>query len=556
LTKVAREAASSSLPDAVTVAAPDSTAYDVTINAIAGSGVLRLDVRDNNTGITDMAANAPGGGFASGQTYTVYTSQSRGFNSFQELDPVSISSATREIPQAKVWNHAGKWWAVLATPGGTKVLRLDNTNWTDVLTIASATNARADCRVVGNLVHILLVRGASSASYFVSLEYDAASHIYKRWTQRTSNVNIVFEAGTITATLANDATGRMWIASSSNGNMLARWSDSPYSTWSSPVTIASGAINEDICAVTTLPGKIALFWTDQTARRFGFKTHADGADPTVWSADEAPAAQSALDAGDGIADDHLNVVAASDGTLYAAVKTGYDRPGLPTIALLVRRPNGTWDGVYPVASSKEGNRPIVILNEAAGKVKVVYCTHLDNFDGTRSGDILYRESSTSAIAFGPPVTLLSGKGTYSLEYITSTHQVYDSSIVILATNETVSPYQAVGVLATDMVSPEILTRHATTQPLAGDIVKIDKLLVRPNPFGASTTIDFILAHSGRYSVILYDSKGTRGRVIKQGWAEAGGGNMLTIDGTQLNNGSYYVKIQTEYQTRTLRLLKR
>jgi predicted heme/steroid binding protein len=465
LTKVAPQAISTSLPDAVQVVDTDSTTYDVTLKALAGSGVLRLDVKGTNTGITDAAGNALNGGFTNGQTYTVNISLSQGFQSFVDLDPLTISSATREIPQTKVWHYSGKWWAVAATSAGTKILRLDNTSWTDVLTIATATNSRADCRVVGNLVHLVLFRGASSTSYFVSLEYDAANNTYKRWTQRTSNVNIVFESGTVTATLDVDATGRAWLASNSNGNMLVRWSDAPYATWSAPITIATGAIGEDICTITALPGKIGIFWSNQNTKRFGFKTHTDGADATIWSADEVPAGQSALNEGTGMADDHLNIVPASDGTLYCAIKTGYNKDGLPTIALLVRRPNNTWDNLYPVTSSKEGNRPIVVLNEAAGKVKVMYSTHNVNFDGTRSGDILYRESSTSAISFGPPVTLMSGAGTYSLQYTTSAHQTYEPAIVVWATNESVSPLKAVGVLATDAGAPAILTRSSATPAL-------------------------------------------------------------------------------------------
>jgi hypothetical protein len=289
LTKVALQAASASLPDAVKVVGTDSTTYDVTIRAIAGSGVLRLDVKGSNTGITDAVGNALNGGFTNGQTYTVNITLSQGFQSFVDLDPLSISTTTREIQQTKVWQYAGKWWAVAATAAGTKIFRLDNTSWTDVLTIATATNSRTDCRVVGNLVHLVLFRGASATSYFVSLEYDAALNTYKRWTQRTSNVNIVFEAGTVAATLDIDAMGRSWLASNSNGNMLVRWSDAPYSTWSAPITIASGGISEDICAITALPGKIGVFWSNQNAKRFGFKTHTNGADPTVWSADEVPA---------------------------------------------------------------------------------------------------------------------------------------------------------------------------------------------------------------------------------------------------------------------------
>jgi hypothetical protein len=133
---------------------------------------------------------------------------------------------------------------------------------------------------------------------------------------------------------------------------------------------------------------------------------------------------------------------------------------------LVRRPNNTWDNLYPVTSSKEGNRPIVVLNEAAGKVKVIYSTHNVNFDGTRNGDILYRESSTSAISFGPPVTLMSGGGTYSLQYTTSAHQTYNPAIVVWATNESVSPLKAVGVLAADAaVQAGTITRLSTKPAL-------------------------------------------------------------------------------------------
>ena len=74
-----------------------------------------------------------------------------------------------------------------------------------------------------------------------------------------------------------------------------------------------------------------------------------------------PASASALNVGLGMADDHLNVAVASDGTLYAAVKTSYDTAGYPKIALLVRRPNGTWDPLYEVDQS--GTRGIVLLNE-------------------------------------------------------------------------------------------------------------------------------------------------------------------------------------------------
>jgi hypothetical protein len=557
LTKVGLTSNASSLTDAVKLVGADSTTYDVTIRGIAGSGSLRLNVKDNNTGITDAAGNAFNGGFTNGQSYTIDAFSSPGFHSLMDLNSLTISTQTREVPQAKVWNYAGKWWAVLATSGGTKLFRLDNTSWTDVLTVVTQTNCRADCRVAGNLVHMLLFRGTST-SYFVSLEYDPATNTYKRWTQRTSNTNLLFESGTHTVTLDLDTTKRIWLASNNLGNMQVRWSDPPYTTFSSPITIASGATNNDICTITALPGKIGVLWSDQNARRFGFKTHNDGDNATLWSADEQPAIQSALNVGDGMGDFQLNITAASDGTLYCAVKTAYDKNSYPTIALLVRRPNNTWDHLYPVTSSKEGDRPFVILNEAAGKVKVFYTHHVTNFDGTRSGDILYREASTSAISFGGPITLMSGNGLNSLIYTSSTHQTYNPAVVVLTTNESANPLNMLSVLATDDTPPEILAR-VSTAPVQETINAGNyeiKWFARPNPFAFITTVDFSLSQSNRYTVILYDSKGRSIRMLKQGWGVAGIRNTVLIEGSHLANGLYLIKIQTDRQIQTLKLLKR
>ena len=101
-----------------------------------------------------------------------------------------------------------------------------------------------------------------------------------------------------------------------------------------------------------------------------------------------------------MADDHLNVKVASDGTLYAAVKTSYDTAGYPKIALLIRRPNGTWDPLYEVDQS--GTRGIVLLNEQDHTVRIVY-TSSEGYN-----DIVTKKSSTSTIAFGPRSTLLTG----------------------------------------------------------------------------------------------------------------------------------------------------
>src|SRR5688572_23505293 len=82
-------------------------------------------------------------------------------------------------PQANTWTYAGKWWCVVPEASrGTKVFRLDGATWTPVLKLLNS-DSRADCWVVGKVVHILLFKGASKESYITSIQYDAATATYK-----------------------------------------------------------------------------------------------------------------------------------------------------------------------------------------------------------------------------------------------------------------------------------------------------------------------------------------------------------------------------------------
>ncbi|MFC5270243.1 LamG-like jellyroll fold domain-containing protein [Adhaeribacter terreus] len=364
------------------------------------------------------------------------------FPSKTNLASLSISANTREKPQSKVWMHDGRHWTVLSNSSGAHVWRLDGNAWTRVLTISSSSNLRADCKVVGNIVHVFLFRGNSSD--LVSIEYVPSNSTYKLWSGRTSTVRVTTDSDAETATIDIDSNGRMWVAYDNNSSILVRWSDAPYSSWSSPITVASNINDDDIGAVIAFPmfNKIGVLWSNQDTERWGFKMHTDGASPSSWSSDENPASQSALNKGAGFADDHLNMKVASDGTLYCAVKTGYDSPGYTKITLLVRRPNGTWDDAYKV--SELGTRGIVILNEAANKIRVVYT---ETEDG---GDIYYRESAFSPISFGSQHTLISG----NYNNATSIKTNYTSDVVILASTSST----AVGVLASD---------GGTTPPLPG-----------------------------------------------------------------------------------------
>jgi hypothetical protein len=348
--------------------------------------------------------------------------EARQLLSVTALQDFSASSNTGEKPQSKVWEYANEWYSVMPDSDGTWVWKLNGSQWQHQLQLSSSKDVNADVKVVGDLAHVLLYEG--SQSQLATVQYDHGSdNRYEMWSLRPSLVDIALSGGVETATLEVDSIGRMWIASDAKSTVEVRYSDanSQYSNWSAPITVASGIGSDDISSIIAMPnGSIGVLWSNQSTDRFGFKLHQDGAAPTVWSADEVPASQSALKKGGGMADDHINLAVASNGTLYAAVKTSYDSSGYPRIALLVRRPSGVWDNLYQVDT--KGTRPIVMLNEVARKLIVAY-TASDS-----GGNIYYKESSMDNISFGPKLTLISG----SLNNVSSVKATFTDEVVAIA----------------------------------------------------------------------------------------------------------------------------
>jgi large repetitive protein len=311
----------------------------------------------------------------------------------------TVSTPTAEKPESKVWSYDGKWWSVFPASAGVSssgawLWRLDlvSTTWTWIpqIRLSTSTTAKADAKPAGSLVHILLYNGSSTE--LASVQYNSAAHTYETWSSRGTLTSVSL-SGSETATIDIDSTGRMWLATEedSTSRVVVYYSASPYTAFTGPVEIATGVNNDDISVVTALPNNtVGVLWSNQNTKRFGFKYHKD-ADPVgTWSVDEVPASQSALNIGAGMADDHLNVAVASNGTLYAAVKTSYDNTSYPKMAMLVRRLSGSsgagvWDDLYDV--SRSGTRPIVLLDESWGVVTVIYSS------AEGGGSILYQQAS-------------------------------------------------------------------------------------------------------------------------------------------------------------------
>ena len=147
----------------ITTVGTSGTTLDVTVNNITGEGTLRLDLKGSGTGIMDLTGNCNWWIYPGPKLYHSTGSCTARFCFSDTGNNPAMTVPTKDKPQSKVWNYAGKWWTALSVSGGTKIFRLDNTTWTAVLTL-TATNGRCDIRQVGNLVHILIYKGAENNS--------------------------------------------------------------------------------------------------------------------------------------------------------------------------------------------------------------------------------------------------------------------------------------------------------------------------------------------------------------------------------------------------------
>ena len=353
--------------------------------------------------------------------------------SLRLLQPLPVTTDTGEKPQSKLWHHGGRWWSVLPDEHGTHLWRLDDPTWTRMMTLATRSDYRADCLSEGDTTFVLLFAGPEAELVTLAYEHEqGARGKYETLSDGFGRSRVDVSGSAETATIARDASGRLWLASDTSDAIEVRHTDPPYTHWSAPFSIATGVSDDDIGAVTALPdGQVGVFWSDQTRRRFGFRVHAPGAEPEDWSDDEVPGIGSALDVGGGMSDDHINFAVAIDGTLFVAVKTSYDTEGYTRVGLLVRRPSGQWDAFYHV--DYQGTRPIVVVDESRDHLMVFYTSR------DRGGDILYRESAAMPIRFGRRKILLSGD---LLNNASSTKQWVSGSLVLVAS--TPSPSRVEG----------------------------------------------------------------------------------------------------------------
>jgi hypothetical protein len=244
-------------------------------------------------------------------------------------------------------------------------------------------------------------------------------------------------AGAETLTIARDSAGTLWVAYARDRQVFVNRTLGSDTQWGSafvvPVPEGTTVHADDIAAVVALPGRIGVFWNSHLDDRFYLALHIDGlpaTDPAAWSLEVAAS-------GANIADDHVNLKVASDGRLFAAVKTDRLGPDAAAIGLLVRSPDGTWSPLHKVATpSFEATRPQCLIDESGRRIYVFY--------SAGGGAIHYKSSDLDTITFpgGVGTPFIAGAGRNGMNNPTTTKQTVDAGrgLVVLASTPVTATY--------------------------------------------------------------------------------------------------------------------
>lgn len=285
---------------------------------------------------------------------------------------VDFAMPTADKPQSKLWFMHDSWWALLPRSDSPSLWERTATGWKEHSELARAMKGvpgRADVLHSGNEVVAVGVGTNTLTVFRIVFHGTAADLVIKPEilaTLRPPGPPDAFE----TATLARDATGRLWVAAAVSARVCV-WHRPDHGQWSAPQVITRGIDPDDICVITELPEGIGVIWSDQTRQAVLLRVHRNNEPAFNWEEEVV------IDEGRRTADDHLNVALSGDGTVWVATKNSLDAVGGSQFVMRVRRKGGTWKNVPYVTleATKRPSRPVVIATEDNSVVLTGYGTN-------------------------------------------------------------------------------------------------------------------------------------------------------------------------------------
>jgi hypothetical protein len=318
---------------------------------------------------------------------------------------------TAEKPQSKLWFTNNQWFAGIflhrTTPAPTisefRIYQLDETthNWTDTGVKVDTRDQTHGDYLWNEATQTLWVASAAppdaagnDAIKVFKYDYTAGTDAYTlvatfpKDIPNTATIPAAPPAlevpgGAYSVTIDRDSSGRLWAVWAMRTEVRYSISDDGGTTWSVPAQVPTqatnpvrnGTIDGDLASVIAFGDSIGIAWSDHdllpavTNDGYYFSVIATGQDPTVlanWSLEKLP---TLLPSANESADNHINIKAASDGTVYMVGKTGKDTAGCatnlnqPLIEFFKRTTAGAWSAHLVSTAGDCNTRPQLVISE-------------------------------------------------------------------------------------------------------------------------------------------------------------------------------------------------
>jgi hypothetical protein len=318
---------------------------------------------------------------------------------------------TAEKPQSKLWFTDNQWFAGIflhrTTPAPTisefRIYRLNESthDWTDTGVKVDTRDQTHGDYLWNEATHTLWVASAAppdpagnDAIKVFKYDYDAGTDVYSpaptfpKDIPNTATIPAAPPAaevpgGAYSVTIDRDSSGRLWAVWAMRTEVRYSISDDGGTTWSVPAQVPTqatnpvrnGTIDGDLATVIAFGNSVGIAWSDHdllpavTNDGYYFSVIATGQDPTVlanWSLEKLP---TLLPSANESADNHINIKAASDGSVYMVGKTGKDTAGCatnlnqPVIEFFRRTTAGAWSAHLVGTAGDCNTRPQLVISE-------------------------------------------------------------------------------------------------------------------------------------------------------------------------------------------------
>jgi hypothetical protein len=312
------------------------------------------------------------------RTPAVGTLTARAFGSDPIADPPSAPTA--DAGQSKVWQHAGRWWALLLDATGTTyhihALDLAGQEWLDTGVVADdRATSHADVLIDGDRLFIVSAGRASTPATRPQVRrftYDQTGS----WTPESGDPIDLGPLGVNSPSIARDSTGRVWVAFNDRGRVMITSSPEGAGGWTEARPIpgpGTSVVEEDVARIAAYgPGRVGVMWSNQGDGTFRFAVHRDGEPLDAWTSE-------VVLAGPSRADNHIDLATASIGAeerIVAVVKTSLNEMAdvdrdEPLISVLTQRSGGGWAESTFGRVRDHHTRPLVLVDAPSGSVVVV-----------------------------------------------------------------------------------------------------------------------------------------------------------------------------------------